>query len=303
MAVVVYEAVESRELVNERGGRGGPGGQGTSAVREYVLQSDDFLMDAGDVNDAVANVAPDFYLRLAKNRIRSKPMGGGIWRATVEYAPLTSFDHPEGGLPGGGQNIQMADALGMEFAFSTSGATQHITQSINTNGSYGCAEFGNEPPETGRAIGVSKNGVAGCDVAVPKFEITITRKLQILRMSYIHKLVDCTGTVNNGLWNTIEPFSALFLGAEGTPIETSAAIKTWTVTYRFLIGKKQTNIKIGGPEATSTITVPVKFAHDYLWVGYRNATDLVAGVVVQVPAFAKTENVYESRDFVERLEF
>lgn len=294
MAITVYEHVESRELVNDRQY------SGTTAIRKYVASSDNAQEDAGDINDAVANVAPDFYLRLIKQRIRPRPMGGGFWVVDVEYGPITGFDHPEGGVPGG-QNIQLPDPLGMEFAFSTSGSTQHITKSLETKQSVGALFYG-APPSTDKAIGVSKSGVAGCDIIVPHFEFTITRQLQILRMSYIHKLVACTGCTNDRLWNTFEAGRVLFLGAEGSPIESNGLIKTWNVSYKFLVGDNLANVSVGG-EGSHEIIIPVKKAHEYLWVGYTNDVDALGGVVMQVPGFAKVEKVYEEKDFLLHLEF
>lgn len=296
MSITVQERPTSRELTNDTTR------QNMAVVREYWALSTNLQEDVLDINDAVALASPDVYLGFIKHRIQSTPLGGGLWHVTVNYKTLDGREF-EATNPGG--TYQLDDPLGMELSFSTSGATQHITKSLQTLGSYAAA--GNVAPETNQAIGVSKSGVQGCDVVVNKFELTITRKVRILTMRYIHKLVDCTGCINFDPWNTFAPFELLFLGCEGTPQETTGAIKTWLLTYKFQVGKHQKNLKIGGPSTINIIGgangIPLKFAHDYLWVGYKDSVDLVAGVALQVPYFAKIEVVYDNRVFAQWLEF
>lgn len=295
MAVVVMERATSRPLVVDP--------KAMSASREYWAQADDPAIDTSEINDAIANASPNVYLGLVKKRIKSNPIGGGFFYGTVEYGMIEGglLDNPTPGGHNPPPEVAPTDPLGPDFAFSTAGGTQHITRSINTYSQHGAG--GAVAPKTKRAIGVSNNGVAGCDIVAPKFELSITKRLAFVTMAYVNSLVECTGRVNDQPWNSIDQFAALFLGAEGRYDGNQRDSFHWLVTYKFLIGAHEFNIHLGGDSAATELKVPVKFAHDYLWVGYRPDVESTAGVVLQVPYFANTEIVYYPANFRDLLGF
>lgn len=293
MSITVKELPTSRDLTVDP--------KGSSVTLDYWAQSTNMEEDASDINDAAANASPDFYKNLVKKRIKSKPLGGGFWHVAVEYGRPEGADFPERGAgshfdldtPLGGGGLGLGPGLGFGLGFNTTGATQHITQSFETMEKVG------DGADTKRAIGVSKDGVAGCDVPVSKFELIITRELKRLSMRYIHKMRKCIGHTNSDLWNTFEPHEALFLGCDAPVAQGGVGeILQWTLTYHFLIGDHEKDIHIG-----DLSPIKLKRAHDYLWVGYRADVEPTAGVVLQVPKHAYVERVTKSKSFAIELEF
>ena len=300
MSLVVMERATSRALVVDP--------KAMAVSREYWVRTDDPAADVIEVNDAVAIAAPDSYLGMRKKRIKSTPQGGGFWYAVVEYG------HPEGGAMEGGQGLpesgnvpQPAEItrdqkLQDDFGFSTAGGTQHIVQSLVTLERK--AVRPRQPPDTRRAIGVSKNGIAGCDVIVPKLEISITKRIAFVTMGYIDQLVECTGTINDSDWNTIRAYEALFLGAEGRYDGNSKDDHNWIVTFKFLISRNQYKIDLGGDETTNKLQIDFKAGHDHLWVGYQESVvEVGAAITLQTPWFANVEQVYHQRNFKNMLGF
>lgn len=296
MSITVMERVTSRPLVNDP--------KAMSVSREYWAHTNNIEEDPGDINDAVANASPNFYLGMMKKRILVNPQGAGFWHATVEYGSIEGIALTGQGIGDPGQptsSVGPEDKLGPEFSFTTSGGTEHVTQSLGTitEAGYG----GRVPPETNNAIGVSKSGVAGCDIIVPKFECSTVRRVAFVTMNYVNRLVDCTGCVNNATWHEFDHHCALFLGAEGH-YDGQVADDSWLVTFKFLIGRNQTDILIrAGSLPSLDLRIESKFAHDYLWVGYEPDVDETAGVLLQVPWFAKVERLYKEADFAEKLGF
>ena len=73
------------------------------------------------------------------------------------------------------------------FSFDTSGGNQHITQALQTAGTY--AAPGVTAPNYQGAIGVSDNGVEGVDVTVPVYNFEETHYLPIAFVDATYKLL------------------------------------------------------------------------------------------------------------------
>jgi hypothetical protein len=301
MAITVAELVSSRHLsVNPKN---------TTATREYFAQSSDIGEDAGNINDAIANASPNVYLGLIKKNIRSEPKGSGFWHGTVEYGVL------EGQAMAGGQalpppaippakppELKSGDVLQDDYSFSTSGGTQHIVKSINTVGQG--VILNRVAPATRRAINVSKDSVQGCDIIVPKFELTIRKRVAFVTIDYAIAIADCTGCINDRLWNLILPGDALFLGAEASYDGSANVDQSWLLTFKFLIARTKTNFNVGGDDTATQLIVPIKRGHDFLWLGYTDTLEgAVDGILLQLPWFYKIEQVYEERNFRDQLGF
>lgn len=300
MAITVLERALSRPLVVDP--------KAMSASRDYWALSTNLEEDAGDINDAVALTAPDTYLGLVKKSIKSDPQGGGLWYVSVAYGQLEGGEldgqgGPDNPVPP--TEIQLSDRLDNEFSFSTAGGTQHIVSSLETK-SYKRNGLAMPAPKFGGAIGVSKDGVTGCDIVVPKFEFTITKRVAFMTMAYVQDLIFCTGRTNLFAWNTFAEREVLFLGADGKYDGDGRSDESWLVTYKFAAGKNEEGIVIvppfaddgaGGQVAQPSLTVAAKAAWDYLWVGFLETTDATAGVNVQKPAFAYVEKVYQATNF------
>lgn len=312
MSITVMERSNSRPLVVDP--------KAMSATREYWVKSDDIQADASEINDAIAVVSPNVYLGLVKKKISSDPQGAGFWYGTVDYGTIEGRELE--GQQGSGnaptpEEYQDSDKLGGEFSFTTSGGTQHINQSLRTmeyarRGSETGAS-GPLPPNYKGAIGVSKSGVAGCDIIVPKFEITITRRISFIDHVYVKGLVACTGCVNVARWNTYNAGEVLFLGAEGRFDGDGRQDQSWLVTFKLAISKNEAGIVIvpntmpivQPPEIQfdNSLTIQVKEGWDYLWVGFAESADADSGLTVQAPEYAYVERVYYRADFKEYLGF
>ena len=280
MAITMVEAQDSQrtELVVT------PEGARTVHTRSYVV---DGSASWEDVRDHILTNTPT---ALAPNLVRMRVTFAPImideadaskcsWRAQVEYST------PE---------YQTGSGEASETSFDTTGATEHITQSLETIGKY--APGSDVAPEFEGAIGVDENGnVRGVDIVAPSFRFQLVRYRDDADMgtSYRSTLYDLTGKVNSSAYTvdgmTFNAGELLFLGARAV----QRGWGDWQVTYDFLAKPNRQNITIGG------ITVPEKQGHDYLWVLYKRQVDANASKhkTVSRPVAAYVERVYERRDF------
>lgn len=145
-----------------------------------------------------------------------------------------------------------------------------------------------EAPNYNRAIGVSKDGVAGCDVPAPKLEFSITRNFSFVTLSWIKQVRDLTGKTNNAAFFGFELGELMFLGAIGSP----GPDKVARVTFKFAAGKNERNLDLADDEL---LRVPDKRAWEHVWVAYESVSDGTS--VVSRPKFAYVEEVVDSGDF------
>lgn len=145
-----------------------------------------------------------------------------------------------------------------------------------------------EPPNFNRAIGVSKDGVAGCDVPAPKLEFSITRNFSFVTLGWIKKIKDMVGTVNNAAFFSFDIGELMFLGATGSP----GPEKLVRVTFKFAAGKNEKNIDLADD---AELRIPSKRAWDHLWVAYEELTD--GNKLVSRPKYAYVEEVVDFSDF------
>jgi hypothetical protein len=168
-------------------------------------------------------------------------------------------------------------------SFSTTGATTHLNQSLQTRGIY--AAPGADAPNYQGAIGVSDSGVAGVDITVPAFEFSVRKKFEFVSTSYLLAMVSMTGRTNSGPWSIFGSGEALFLGGEGGEDENN-----WVdVTYHFAARPNELSMSLGG------ITGISKEGWDYLWV--KHGEKVVGDRVLQIPEAAYVEKVYPSGNF------
>jgi hypothetical protein len=200
-----------------------------------------------------------------------------IWTGTVNYAP---FDPPEVPVP-----PETGDST---FSFETSGGTQHITQSLQTVGSY--------PPGTAPnfrgAIGVTHDNVEGVDITVPVYNFSETHYLSAATVTTAYKgtLFQLTGKVNSGAFRGMEAGECLFLGASGSRRGTGPD-EDWEITFRFAGSPNRTGITVG------PISGIAKKGWEYLWVRYADAEDAGSNTLVKQPVAAYVEKVYEDGNF------
>ena len=281
MPITVEEKYDSRQSTT---------GNNAQVTLTYIASgSDDDLA----IKSAVKNFAPETYDGLPMQSVQIEPISEEYWDASVRYADASSASSTSGGggpEPGSGEYT---------YSFDTMGGTQHITQSLDTVGSYADSSIPSAPDFHG-AIGVSNtNGnaeVQGVDITVPIYNFSETHYLTVEQVTPEYKgtLFQLTGKVNSGGFRGLAAGECLFLGASGTLHGTETDTETtgdWEITYRFAASPNKTGITIG---SISGIT---KKGWEYLWVRYADVEDMNAMAMVKRPVAAYVEQVYESADF------
>lgn len=241
-------------------------------------------IDEDDVYAYVRTNTPGYYgpvagiSRLQRQKIVVAPQGGGVWFATITYGTPESPEVPGAPTP--------TDPLGIDWSFDTTGQTQHVTQSKHTTQKI--KRGGGAADDLEGAIGVSKDGVQGTDVVVPKLEFSISRSYFFLTPEYLKKVSDLTGTVNDAEFFGFARGEVLFLGGSGQ----GSTGDFPRLTFRFARSKNRENIYIN-----DEIEIPEKKGWEYLWVAYEDAVG--ASSVISRPRAAYVEEVYDLADFTQ----
>ena len=282
MPITVAEKYDSRQSTT---------GSNAQVTLTYIASgSDDDLA----IKAAVESFAPETYDGLPRQSVQIEPISEEYWDASVRYADSSSSSSTSGGTPDPGSGEYT-------YSFDTMGGTQHITQSLDTVGSYADSSIPSAPDFNG-AIGVSNtNGnaeVQGVDITVPIYNFSETHYLTVEQVTPEYKgtLFQLTGKVNNATFRGLAAGECLFLGASGTLHGTESAEGTsggadWEITYRFAASPNKSGITIGN------ITGIAKKGWEYLWVRYADVEDMDAMAMVKRPVAAYVEQVYESADF------
>lgn len=265
---VIYELAVSREL--------SVGTDGASLLRKYIVLG---TADENEVVELAYATAPVLFDGLVRKSVRGNPQGGAIWLVDVEYAPIDPND-AVGTEPAEPVAPGLTEELGPAFSFDTTGATVHITQSLDTWSSSAGA------PDFKQAIGVTKDRVEGCDILVPKMDWQLDVKRVSCTGQYLMNLSRLTGRTNLAPFYGAALAEVLYLGASGK----FTSKDRWSITHRFSFSPNRLNIDVG-----NGITLPEKYGHQYMWVAYGPAVD--ANQLIQVPVAAYAEKVYEGGDF------
>lgn len=199
---------------------------------------------------------------LYRQDVKVEAHSASIYYVEVPYGPISK------------------EAGTFSLSFDTTGGTIHISSSRSTVAKY--AAVGNAP-DNKQAIGLTKDGVEGCDIIEPALKLTVNFKHPqgVISLARIKTLALATGTVNSDNFLTFPAGTVLFLGAsgdEGTNTET-------TITYQFACSENAKALTIG---AIANID---KDGHDYLWINYKDVED--GGNPVKQPQFAYVERVYK----------
>lgn len=272
----------------------------TASTLWYARGSDD---EAEVITAALSTIPETFYNLVIKN-INYKNRGGGFWDIEAKYE-VPDYVELENGLGADnstGQPASLASpidpdaAVGPEFSADTTGATEHLTQSIATQ----LAKHATDPdggPFTATdhkgAIGVSKDGIAGCDVFRGKIEFSLTLKAPDMSWGYIELMADLTGKTNDAPFLIFEVGEVLYLG--GTPNYRGG--EGWSVTHKFAVQRNSVEIVISDAltlKAADRGGDFCKLGWEYLWVEYATIED--GGTLAQQPVAAYVEQVYESAD-------
>ena len=294
MSIAFHEKNQSRDLKESRDDKG--------ITLNYVSlgSSDPVAVRAAALLDL-----PTTYAGLYRNSLNVRYIGGTVCDVDIEYGLVAPGEVPGSALgevpselgsePGGEQTQPPANAdpgapLPLNFTFSTSGGTTHITQSLATILSVKAG--GGAAKNFKQAINATDgpNGeVAGVDIVTAQAEFSFEARMPRARVNqpYYKTLFSCTGTVNDAPFMGMNAGEVLYLGAEG-----KSDNGTWIFTHKFSWEPNQVNIVV-----SPTITVTSKDGWDYLWVGYKD--DLDTGNRVRVPEAAYVERVYRRTNFAQ----
>lgn len=174
-----------------------------------------------------------------------------------------------------------------EYSFDISGGTFRLTHAIATR-SY--VPPGGTAVDFKNAIGVTKEGVEGCDIPVCEYkweEKHMIRTSQ-LTQAYIDGLERLYGRLNNATFRGKPEKHVRFMGATGSCTATSKKVP---ITFRFESGKHLKDHTIGD------ITGIEKLPFEYLWVSFDNEHDNVAQKVRKTALQVDVNTVHQYGDF------
>lgn len=234
----------------------------SSAVFTYAAIG---FTDEADVNVAVGNAAPPVYNGMVFHTIEIyEKLNQTSWKVRVNYignpAPVVSY--------------------------SSTGGTQHITQSIQTVAKYGPGATDNN----GGAIGFDGQHVAGVDKVIPVWNWTQTVFLKTTDLN-LNVYYALTGHVNLDYFQSFNPGEVLFNGADVQQREDGL----WEVQFKFSYQPNAQNLSVGS--GTNLITGISKNGWDYLWIYYAQSVDPTAKVKINPPIAVYIEQIYDYGPF------
>lgn len=274
------------------------GDEQNTASEVYVVTGTD---DYAEAYALVALTAPLATVGFIRTGINPSYKGGGVWAASVQYTvpkvdqtPIDPAD-PDSS-PGSGDDPDSLDSdapLGPEYSVSITAGTTHITQSLETRSKIKRDGVAGVVPDYGKAIGVSKDGVAGTDIYTPKVEWSLSKYVARLSLNYLRKIIATCATTNDRKFMDWAQGECLFLGAE---INKFVPNKGWPITFKFGSGTNKVNVDIVGGGA---LVLPSVRAFDHVWVVYDEVPD--GGWMVTKPRYGYVERVYEETNFRQNL--
>lgn len=177
------------------------------------------------------------------------------------------------------------------YNFDFGGATQHITQSLETMQSMGIGGSATDVPDYEGAIADRGDGPEGVDIPVPQYRFTETHYIAVASVTdaYKGKLHALTGKTNDAVFRNFAIGEVQFLGAAGS----QRGEEDWEITFRFAASENKTGLTVG------SITGINKKGWEYLWVGYEMVVNTSPKTLVHRPVFTKVERVLEAGDFTD----
>ena len=263
MAVTLWEKWSSPDTTDEIGGRN------ASATITYGLEGTENEIL---VRNLVKASAAQFYQNLKMRSLSTKRTGVGIWEVKVRYA-----------FPDDNRSEEPPETGDNEFSFDTTGGTQHISVSFETE------KYPASAADHKNSIGVNNGAVEGVDIVIPQLSFVETHYFpsSFVTTSWLQSVKCATGKVNSGGFRGFSAKEVLFLGASGQ----KRGRGDWQVTFSFAVSENKTGLSFGD------ISGVAKKGHEYLWVAYKDEKDASANELTKVPKAVYVETVYESVDF------
>lgn len=175
-----------------------------------------------------------------------------------------------------------------EYTFDIGFTQQKITQSLATvqvkaPPTLIAADFHG-------AIGVTKDGVEGCDIPLPTFSWTEKHFFapRFVTPAYIQAVYSVAeAPVNSQAFRGFAAGQVLFGGASGGGKQNELV----AITFKFTASKNVSNQTIG------EITGINKKGWEYLWVRYHDTEDATSKTIVKRPIQVNVERVLAASDF------
>lgn len=232
-------------------------------------------------SEAVALLAVQSYMppemgELDNREIELEQLHADIWLAHVTYTRKRddSNERPPADIP--------------LVSFDTGGHVEHVTQAIATQ-KYDVPNAGTAP-DYGDAIHVVNGQVQGVDIPAPALRVQYRFSAPASRIttSYVQKLAELTGSINDAPFKEWKAQELLFLAAHGDRRDSH----WYDLTFHFEARKSQTNLQIAGVNIN-------KKGHDYVWVAYETKVDPGSNLEVESPVGVYVQQIYPAKDFSE----
>lgn len=249
------------------------------------------VRDAPDEGSALDRVLMQAPLAVAigtafavRQSARVKPLGAGLYEATVEYGPEDDEKSEKDPEP-----------LEWKYSFDTTGGKHKLSIAKQEVSRQWARSVSNDAPDLKGAINFDGKKVAGVDVVVPQleFSITVFYAPNAVTVSFVQELARKTGRTNSDAWLGFQPGEVLFLGARGDgtrPTVRGQRVKPVPVQLMFAASENRDDLIIGDNPATIS-----KKGWEYLWVRYERVEN--NGLDYPVPVHAYVDRVYDELAF------
>jgi hypothetical protein len=219
-------------------------------------------------------------------------LGDQAWEVTVTYTKTGADDD---------------NPMRRTRSFDTGGGTAHITQAVEvdpTIAPFGELRFpaqgaiGSVPPSQYGAIAVDGETVHGVDIVIPALQWTETYDVPsaYVTATYVKRVAQLTGTVNNAAFRTFAAGEVLFVGATGSQEwDSEKGDGPWQLSYKFAASPNAGDNQTLPALTIGDITGIEKKGHDYLWVRY--ADDVSSSSKIKKPKFVYVDSVYRRSNF------
>ncbi|HOI56140.1 MAG TPA: hypothetical protein PLP01_12885 [Phycisphaerae bacterium] len=268
-------------------------GHNTSADLQYWASGCSTYLDAQAA--VLAQVATDFPTGLPGDLVvesvhpRSTE-AAGEWDCSVRAVhPSAKKEDP----PATGES---------NYRFEFGGGTRRIFTSLKTLNKYG--PFGAGAPSCHNLIGVTRDGVEGCDLGDTSgaYQFSETHYLSAATVTNTYKgdVFDLVWKTNNASFKGFDAGQVLFLGCSGG----RRGAGDWEITFKFAAKPDVADacadwdallgFGVGHGSGAVAIAVPAWY---YMWVLYHDVHDAALHVVVKRPRYVYVEQLYQSGGF------
>lgn len=247
-------------------------------------------------------IAPLGWSGHRRQRLDVRSLGNQWYEITASYQTVLQNAEDDDN-----NNDNGSDPASNSISFDTTGGTEHISQSFQSNNDnfgqqvagsttgikgqigHGRPGEGAGVPDLEGAINVEGDQVKGTDKVVPVFNFseTWTFPAEYVVTSYIATLYQLTGTVNAKDWRVFSGGEVLFLGARGEINRSSAAV---AITFNFSARPNRATFKVGEVEVFGG-----KLGWEQLSVMYE--TSSTTSSIFRRPKFVFVNSIYGAQDF------